>query len=385
MNIYLIYIFIITNAYNPVHQTTMPRISTGMFLVAVATLQALLSPDIPFWVQLYFLNKKDHGDVDAYVDKNYRDAIHSHFGLDPTFVACPSGDNHRNQVTIVVDGHPVQMDFIYSCNPEATAFACSYGGFFHILFLHSLRGMYGQHVSIIDGHVVFTEGTVVVPIMTLEQFLVHHNFILSTFQEHAFLNFDALFDAWSKSTCFFPSAIVSAFQKSKKRDERVTEMYNAFTAWLSSKDLSVEKLLDEPVLTPEQCQQKAEEAFPEACQCFQQALDAEKEAMKRIESAKKMASVSSIIALITPDATDKTQMPLFASVSRFLQGTQNVGDRKCANCEKCIALHDQFKAMYGNGDIYTASATTAGTETWVNYVKEMWALYNGIPTTTQDT
>ena len=363
----------------------MPRISTKVFLVAVATLQALLLPDIPFWVQLYFLNKDNHGDVDAFVDKKHRDAIHSHFGLNPTFVACPSGDNHRNQVTIVVDGHPVQMDFIYSCNPEESAFAGSYSGFFYILLLPSIRGMYGQNVSIVDGCVVFTEGKIVVPIMTLHEFLVHHNFILSTFQEHAFLNFDALFDAWSKSTCFVPGAVVSAFQKSKKRDERVTEMYKAFTAWLSSKDLSVEKLLDEPVLTPEQCQQKAEEAFPEACQCFQQALDAEKEAMKRIESAKKMASVSSIIALITPGATDKTQMPLFASVSRFLQGTQNVGDRTCANCEKCIALHDQFKAMYGGGDIYTAFANTISTDAWPNYVKEMWALYNGIPTTTQDT
>ena len=364
----------------------MPRISTGVFLVAVATLHALLSPDIPFWVQLYFLNKDSHGDVDAYLHENDRKRLCSHFGSDSTFVSCPDGDKHRDQLTIVLESdQKVVVEWKYSQHPEASAFAGSYGGFFYIILLPSIRGIYGQNVSIIDGRVVFTQGTVVVPIMTLEQFLVHHNFILSTFQEHAFLNFDALFDAWSKSTCFFPSAIVSAFQKSKKRDERVTEMYKAFTAWLSSKDLSVEKLLDEPVLTPEQYQQKAEEAFPEACQCFQQALDAEKEAMKRIESAKKMASVSSIIALITPGATDKTQMPLFASVSRFLQGTQNVGDRTCANCEKCIALHDQFKAMYGGGDIYTAFANTISTDAWPNYVKEMWALYNGIPTTTQDT
>jgi hypothetical protein len=276
------------------------------------------------------------------------------------------------------------MDFIYSCNPEESAFAGSYGGLFHILLLPSLRGMYGQNVSIVDGSVVFTEGTVVVPIMTLHEFLAHRNFILSTSQDHAFPTIDALFDAWSKSTCFSPSAVVHTFQKTKKRDPRVTEMYNAFTAWLNSNGFSVEKLLDEPVLTPEQCQQKAEEAFPEALGRLQRELNAEKEAMKRIELAKKMASVSSIVPIIAHGATDKTQMPLFATVSRFLQGMPNVGDRGCTTYQKCIALHDQFKAMYGNGDIYTASANTVGTETWTKYVKEMWALYNGIPTTTQD-
>jgi hypothetical protein len=199
-------------------------------------------------------------------------------------------------------------------------------------------------------------------------------------QDHAFPTINALFDAWSKSTCFFPSAVVQTIQKTKKRDPRVTEMYNAFTAWLPSTDLSVEKLLEEPVLTPEQCQQKAKETFPEACLRFQQAMDAEKEAMKMVDDAKKVASVSSIIALGAIGPVDMAPFSIVASVSRFIQGMPNLGDKKCANCEKCIALHDMFKAMHGDGNIYSAITKTHGTEIWVKFVKEMWDVYNGIST-----
>ncbi len=346
----------------------------------------LLSPDISFWIQLYFLSKDSHGDIDAYVDKKHREAIRSYYGSDPTFVECPDGDQHRDRVIVLEDGKEVVVEWKYSKYPKASAFAGSYGGFFHIFLLHSLRGMYGQNMSIVDGHVVFTEGKVVVQIMTLHEFLVRHNFIHSTSQDHAFLDIDALFDAWSKSTCFFPSAVVHTFQKTKKRDARVTGMYDAFTTWLPSNGLSVEKLLEEPVLTPEECQHNAEKAFSEAWLRFQQALDAEKEAVKRVDNAKKVASVSSItpIALGAIGPIDKTQIQLIASVCRFLQGTQNLKDKECSACQKCIALHDQFKAVYGGGDIYTAITETVGTGVWEEYVKGMWVIFNGTPTTTQE-
>lgn len=359
----------------------MPRFLTGAFLVAVATLQALLSPDIPFWVQLYLESKNSHGDIDAYVDEKHRKIIRYHFGSDPTFTECPDGDQHRDRMIINVDGgQKVLVEWKYSTHPEASAFAGSYGGIFYILLLPSIRGVYGQIVSINDGHVVFKQGNVVVPIMTLHEFLVYHNFIHSTSQDHAFPTIDNLFDAWSKSTCFEPGAIVHTFQKTKKRDARVTEMYNAFTTWLSRNGFNVEKLQEEAVLTPEQCQQKAEEAFPEALGRLQQALDAEKEAVKRVEDAKKVASVSSIISLGAIGPVDKAQFSNVASVSRFIQGTPNVGDRKCANCEKCIALHDQFKAMYGCGDIFSAITNTIGKGAWKEYVKGMWDVYNDIST-----
>ena len=366
---------IITNSYNSDHQETMPRFSQEVFLKGMVTLQLLLSPDIPFWVQLYFLCKMDHGDIDAYVDKKHRDTISSHVGSDP------GGDQHRDRVTITVDGVDVPVEFKYSMHPKASAFAGSYGGFFHILLLHSLRGMYGQNISVVDGYVVFTEGKVSVPIMTLHEFLLHHKFILSTSQEHAFLNIDVLFDAWSKSTCFYPSYVIHAFQKSKKRDERAMGMYNAFTTWLSSNGLSVEKLLKEPVLKPEQCQQEADEAFPEACQRFQQALDAEKDAVKRVNDAINATSPTSIIALGVIDSID---MFLIASVSRFLKGSPNKKDKECPSCQKCIALHEKFKGVYGGGDIYIAITKTVGTEVWKEYVKEMWAIFNSTPTTTQE-
>ena len=340
----------------------------------------LLSPDIPFYVQLYFLSKIDHGDVDAFIDEKHRARIRSHFGSDPTFVERPDGD----RVTITVGGVIVLIEFKYSKYPNESAFAGSYGGLFHILLLHSLRGMYGQNMSIVDGNVVFKQGNVVVPIMTLHEFLVRHNFIHSTSQDHAFSTINALFDAWSKSKCFSPIAVVHTFQKTKKRDERAMGMYNAFTTWLNSNGFSVEKLLEEPMLTSEQCQQKAEEAFPEAWLHFQQAMDAEKEVMKRIEDAKKTASVSSIIALGALGSIEKFQIPLVASLSRFLQGTQNEGDKKRSTCQECIALHEQFKDMHGGGDIFSAITNTVGKEAWIEYVKEMWVLYNGIPTTTQD-
>jgi hypothetical protein len=379
LNVYLPYIFII-NAYNPVYQETMPRFSPEVCSTAIVTLMVLFSPDIPFWIQLYLESKNSHGDIDAYVDKKHRDAIRSHFGSDPTFVEHPAGDKHRDRVTITVDGVDVLIEFKYSEHPEASAFAGSYGGFFHILLLHSLRGVYGQHVSIVDGYVVFTEGKVVVQIMTLHEFLVRHNFIHSTSQDHAFLDIDALFDAWSKSTCFYPSYVIHAFQKTKKRDERTMGMYNAFTAWLSSNGFNVEELLEEPAVSKEQCQNNAEKAFSEAWLRFQQALDAEKEAVKRIEDAKKTASVSSIIALGAIGSIEKTQIPLVASLSRFLQGTQNEGDKKHSTCQKCIALHEKFKAMHGGGDIFSAITNTVGKGAWVEYVKRMWDVYNGITT-----
>ncbi len=380
MYIYFI-LLIITNAYNPDHQETMPRIVTDVFIRAVATLMVLLSPDIPFWIQLYLESKMEHGDIDAYIDEKHRKTIRSHFGSDPTFVECPDGDKYRDKMTIDIDdGQMVLVEWKYSTHPEASAFAGSYGGIFHILLLPSIRGMYGQIVSINDGHVVFKQGNVVVPIMTLHEFLVYHNFIHSTSQDHAFSTINEFFDAWSNSTCFLPSAVVHTIQKTKKRDPRVTEMYNAFTEWLLNNGFSVEKLLEEAVLTPEQCQQKAEEAFPEACRRFQRDLDAEKEAVKSVEDAKKVASVSSIISLGAIGPVDKAQYSIVASVSRFLQGMPNLGDRECANCEKCIALHEQFKAMYGGGDIFSAITNTIGKGAWKEYVKEMWDVYNGIST-----
>jgi hypothetical protein len=354
----------------------MPRILTDDLLVVLFTLTALLSPDITFYVQLYFLSKDSHGDLDAYVHDDHRDALRSYFGSEPMYMQCPNGDMCRDRMTI--DGVPVEWKF--SKHPKESAFAGSYGGFFYILLLPSIRGMYGQDSSIVDGHVVFTEGKVVVQIMTLHQFLTHHNFILSTSQAEAFPTIEALFDAWSKSTCFVPSAILHSFQKLKKRDERVLGMYNAFTAWLPSKGLIVEELLEKPVVTTEQCQHNAEKAFPEAWLSLQQALDAEKEAMKRIEAAKKAASVTSIVAL---GAIEKPQIPLVASLSRFMQGTQNEKDKKCSRCQECIALHEQFKAVYGGGDIYTAITKTCGTGVWVEYVKGMWAIFNSNPSNTQ--
>lgn len=362
----------------------MSRITPTTFLLAVTTLTVLLSPYIPYWIQLYFLSKIDHGDIDAYVDEKHRYAIRSHFGSDPKFVECPDGDQHRDKVIMVLeDGKEVLVEWKYSKYPKASAFAGSYGGIFHILLLQSIRGVYGQHVSINDGHVVFKHGNIVVPIMTLHQFLKQHNFDLHVSQDHAFPTINDFFNAWSKSTCFFPSAVVHTFQKTKKRDARVTEMYNAFTAWLPSTDLSVEKLLEEPVLTPEQCHINAEKAFPEACRRFQQALDAEKEAVKRVEDAKQAASPTSIIAIIALGAIGSIDKPLVAPLSRFLQGTQNKKDKECSTCQECIAFHEQFKAMHGGGDIYTAITETVGTGVWEEYVKGMWAIFNGTPTTTQ--
>jgi hypothetical protein len=362
----------------------MPRFSPEVFLKGVVTLMVLFSPQIPFWVQLYFLCKIDHGDIDVFVDEEHRDEIRSHVGSNPTFKRCPDGDQHRDRMTIDIDGVDVLIEFKYSKYSEASAFAGSYGGFFHILLLHSLRGMYGQNMSIVDGHVVFTEGKVVVQIMTLHEFLVRHNFNHSTSQDHAFLNIDALFDAWSKSTCFNPSYVIHAFQKTKKRDERAMGMYTAFTAWLSSNGFNVEELKKDPMLTSEQCQQKAEEAFPEACRRFQQALYAEKEAVKRIEDAKNATYVSSIIALGAIDAIGSFDKSFIAPVSRILRWEQTKKDKECPSCQKCIALHEQFKAMHGGGDIYTAITTTVGTEVWIRHVKEMWDIYIGTPTTTQE-
>jgi hypothetical protein len=351
----------------------MPRFSADVFLVAITILQVLLSPDIPFYVQLYFLSKDSHGDVDVFVDEEHREKIRFYYGLDPTFEACPNGDICRDRVTKNVGDDDVLVEFKYSQYPKESAFAGSYGGIFHILLLPCIRAMYGKIVSIKDGHVVFKEGNVVVPIMTLQQFLKQHNFDLHASQDYAFHTINDFFEAWSKSTCFVPSAIVHEVVKPKKRDDRVFGMYNAFTEWLSS----VDKLLEESVLTPEQCQQKAEEAFPEACLRFQQALDAEREAVKRIDAAKKVASVASIVALGAIGPIDKTQFPRVASVSRFIQGTQNEKDMDCITCKKCIALHEQFKAMHGGGDIYTAITKTCGTEAWKEYMKGMWVVYNG--------
>lgn len=350
----------------------MPRILTADLLAVLFTLTTLLSPEITFYVQLYFFSKDSHGDLDAYVHDVHRDTLRSYFGSEPTYRQCPNGDVCRDCMTI--DG--VLVEWKFSHHPEESAFAGSYGGFFYILLLPSIRGMYGQDSSIKDGHVVFTEGKVVVQIMTLHEFLIHHNFILSTSQTEAFPTIEALFDAWSKSTCFNPNAVIHSFQKSKKRDERVLEMYNAFTAWLPSKGLSVEELLEEPLIKPEQCHINAEKAFPEAWLSLQQALDAEKEAMKRIEAAKKAVSVTSIVALGALGAIEKPQFPLVASLSRFMQGTQNEKDKECSKCQECIALHEQFKTMYGDGDIYTAITKTCGKGAWEEYVKEMWVIFN---------
>lgn len=351
----------------------MPRITTDVFLGAITKLQVLLSPDIPFYVQLYFLSKDSHGDVDVFVDEEHREKIRFYYGLDPTFEACPNGDICRDRVTKNVDGVDVLVEFKYSQYPKESAFAGSYGGIFHILFLPCIRAMYGNIVSIKDGHVVFKEGNVVMPIMTLQQFLKQHNFDLHVSQDYAFHTINDFFEAWSKSTCFVPGAIVHEVVKPKKRDVRVLEMYNAFTTWLQS----VDKLLEEPVLTPEQCQQKAEEAFPEACLRFQRELDAEKKAMKMVDYAKKVASVTSIIALGAIGPIEKTQFSRVASVSRFIQGMQNEKDMDCITCQKCIALHEQFKAMHGGGNIFSSITRMVGTEAWKEYVKGMWAVYNG--------
>ena len=357
----------------------MPRILTNDLLFVLFTLTALLSPDITFYVQLYFLSKDSHGDLDAYVHDDHRDALRSYFGSEPMYMQCPNGDICRDRMTF--DG--VQVEWKYSKHPKESAFAGSYGGFFYILFLPSIRGMYGQNVSIVDGHVVFTEGKVVVQIMTLHQFLVHHNFILSTSQDEALHTINDFFDAWRVSTCFFPSAVVHAFQKTKKRDERAMGMYNAFTAWLPSKCLSVEELLEKPVVTTEQCQYNAEKAFPEAWLNLQQALDAEKEAMKRVEAAKKAASVTSIIARGAIGVIENSQFSLVASLSRFMLGTQNENDRKCSRCRECIALHEQYKTMHGGGDIYNAITNTVDKGVWEEYVKGMWAIFNSNPSNTQ--
>lgn len=121
----------------------MPRISPYIFYVTILTLTTLFSPIIPFYVQLYFLSKDSHSDVDMFVHEKYRKDIHAYFLENQTFE--------------------------------------------------------------------------VNPIMTLQQFLTHHNFNLYTTQEQAFYTIDA----WSKSTCFVPSAVVHSFQKSKKRDDRL--------------------------------------------------------------------------------------------------------------------------------------------------------------------
>jgi hypothetical protein len=102
--------------------------------------------------------------------------------------------------------------------------------------------------------------------------------------------------------------------------------------------------------------------------------------VKRIEDAKKVASVSSIVALGALGAIDKAQFSIVASLSRFLQGTQNEKDKECSACQKCIALHEQFKTMHGGGNIFSAITNTVGTEVWKGYVKEMWDIYNGIST-----
>jgi hypothetical protein len=362
----------------------MPRFSEEIFITTLTMTTALLSPEIAFWVQLYFLSKDSHGDVDIFVHKMHRDAIRSHFESGPTFKRCPDGDQHRDRMTIDIVGKEVVVEWKYSTHPEASAFAGSYGGIFHILLLPSIRGMYGQHVSINDGHVVFKQGNVVVPIMTLHQFLKQHNFDLHVSQDHAFPTINDFFNAWSVSTCFCSSAVVHTFQKTKKRDERVLGMYDAFTAWLTSNGFSVEKLLEKPVLTPEQCQQKAEETFPEACLRFQQALDAEKEAIERTKDIKKVISAKSILLIIAPGDTDQSRMPIFASVSNFLKGTPNENDIAHVNYVKCNALHNQFKAIHGGGDIYTAIMKTLNTEQFLQYVKDMWIVYNSTPTTTQE-
>jgi hypothetical protein len=356
-----------------------------MFELTLGALDVLLSPEIAFWVQMYFLHKKDHGDVDIFVHERHRNTIRAHFAKNPTLVKCPDGDKNRDTVVVTIhdydgsDGVNVTVEFKYSNQPEESAFACSYGGIFHILLLPCIRAKYGMDVSIVDGHVVFKQGKVVVPIMTLKQFLVQHNFDLHVSQAEALPTINDFFEAWSKSTCFVPSAIVREFERPKKRDDRVSEMHKAFTAWLPSKGLSKE----EPLLTPEQCLVNAETTFPEACRRLQQALDAEKEAVKMVDDAKKVASVSSIVALGAIGAVDKTQFPRVASVSRFIQGMQSEKDNECATCQKCITLHEQFKAMHGGGDIFVAITETVGKKEWGEYVKGMWVLYNGTSTTTQ--
>jgi hypothetical protein len=366
----------------------MSRFSKKTFDMTLTMITALLSPEIAFWVQLYFLSKDSHGDVDIFVHEMHRDAIRAHFA--ETLEKCPNGDKNRDKVVVIINNHEgsngvnVTVEFKYSQHPEESAFAGSYGGIFHILVLHSIRAMYGKNMSIVDGHVVLKEGKVVVPIMTLQDFLKQHNFELHATQDHAFNSINDFFEAWSKSTCFVPSAFVQESERPKTRDERVLGMYGAFTAWLTSNGLSKEKLLEEPLLTQEQCQQNAEKTFPEACRRLPQALDAEKEAEKMVMDAKKVATVSSIVDSGVIGAIHKTQYPLVGSVSRFILGTQNKEDIKCATCKKCIALHGQFKAMHGGGDIFVAITKTRGKKEWEEFVKRMWTVYNSTPTTTQE-
>ncbi len=357
--------------------------------MTLGALGVLFSLEILFWVQLYLRNKKDHGDVDIFVHEMHRDAIRAHFARNLTFDRCPDGDKNRNKVVVTIHDYEgsdvnVTVEFKYSQHPEESAFAGSYGGIFHILVLHSIRAMYGKNMSIVDGHVVLKEGKVVVPIMTLQDFLKQHNFELHATQDHAFNSINDFFEAWSKSTCFVPSAIVHEFERSKTRDERVLGMYSAFTAWLTSNGLSKEKLLEEPLLTQEQCQQNAEKTFPKACRRLQQALDAEKEAIERTKDIKKVISAKSILPIIAPGDTDQSRMPIFASVSNFLKGTPNEKDIDPVNYVKCNALHNQFKAIHGGGDIYTAIMKTRDTEQFLQYVRDMWTVYNSTPTTTQE-
>jgi hypothetical protein len=359
----------------------MPRFSQIIFNTTLGALYVLLSPEIEFWVQLYFLIKDSHGDVDIFVNEKHRDAIREHFKLNPSFEECPHSDKNRDKVVVTIhdyegsDGVNVTVEFKYSQHPEESAFAGSYGGIFHILVIHSIRAMYGKNISIKDGYVVIDEGKVVVPIITLKQFLVQHNFDLHVSQAEALPTINDFFETWSKSTCFVPSAILREFERPKQRDERALRMYNAFTEWLPSKGLSKE----EPVLTPEQCQQKAEEAFPEACRHLQQALDAE----KMVRNAQKIASPKLIVGIIKCSPSDKTMHLQLSSFSRFLQGTNTEKDTTCTTYKECIALHDQFKAMYGGGDIFRAITETVGKEAWEEYVKGMWTVYNSTSTTTQ--
>lgn len=348
----------------------MPRITTDAFLVAVTTLMVLLLPDISFWIQLYLGNKDSHGDIDAYLDEKHRNRLRTYFCSNSTFVACPDGDKHRDRVTIGISGGvDVQVEFKYSKYPEASSFAGSYGGFFYILLLPSIRGIYGQNVSIIDGHIVFTEGKIVVPIMTLHEFLLLHNFIHSTSQEQAFPTIQAIFDAWSISTCFFPSAVDCAFQKSKKRDARVTEMYNAFTTWLTSKGIGGEK----QILTQEQCQNNAMITFPTAWEHYQQAVLQSKEILKKSEYAKSQASITNIGIILSLNTNNTCVIKLLATTSRFLQGIPNEGDKKHTKCQECIALYEQFKDTYED---FTIAFTHSTEKKWSEYVRGMWQILN---------
>jgi hypothetical protein len=327
--------------------------------------------------------------VDIHVHAQYRDDIFKHFSKNGTFSICPHGDKGSNTVVVRISdfgdgddgGYNVTIEFKYYNHPKEAAFANAYGGIFYILVLPCIRAIYGKNISIKDGYVVIDEGGVIVPIMPLEQFLLQHNFEPCTTQEGAFQTFNHFLEEWSKSTCFIPSAIVQNFESSKNKDERALRMYNAFREWLSSKGLSIEELLKETLLSPEQCQQKAEEAFPEACRHLQQALDAE----KMVRDAQKIASPKLIVGIIKCSPSDKTMHLQLSSFSRFLQGTNTEKDTTCTTYKECIALHDQFKAMYGGGDIFLAITKTCGKKEWEEYVKGMWTVYNSTPTTTTQT